>query len=539
MFSGRNGGNQLIVPLEVRMQFMQPLKPHPSLTNHFSHIPPNIPNEQESMKHNHKQEKPSAPTTPSSSSKSKLSTIPQQLPTTPKQKFEFIITQKQKLNHTYTELQRGIKSWSENINALDESGFTILSRFIRSGDTESVVNLIQVGKLGRNKLQHIDVEVLNKDGTNALILSLAASDEITSAILSLKPNLNFLELSTDRTPLMIAILKYHNKIHLLFNYGVDIDFQNSAKQTALHIAVICKNYKAVQDLLTCNSNANIYDMQAQTPILLAIKNKAPADLVIQFLKHGALITVGEFDSLKSELEEQGLLNIVSKILEFDSCSDQMMKIDLINKVDFQKSDDYSKILDIAQKRYAIPDKEIEFKVEVVEMKYSQYDYYLVLHNDLEKNITKAVSISISDDHKTQEIASKDFAFSVECLGFLESVGSEEIQLQKAFSDFFRSIIKEQDRSPDFIIITPNYIINPNTQKKVFMSDFSEEKVLKIIDSFDLEEESVDLKHLEDLGDISDLELALLVHWSDKSTEENYPYKFHISAYSHEFDDIFF
>ena len=229
------------------------------------------------------------------------------------------------------------------------------------------------------------------------------------------------------------------------------------------------------------------------------------------------------------------------------------------------------IIDIAKERYMISEEEVEFIVSTPKISLKQYGYYLVLNNDLVKKVTKLSYISISEDTEIQEIFMRDHAFSEECSNFLDAMTSHKAtegaevkklkisNLHEAFAVFFTSIINSsleegvtKCRSPDFVIISPNYLLIPENLEKVFLSDlsiFGEKKSLSIIDSFDFSK-SQEVKHLEDLGhecsklcissqskSLLDSELALLVHWAGKNAENGYPFDFGIRPYLHDAEDL--
>jgi ankyrin repeat protein len=481
---------------------------------------------------------------------------------------EKIASRKDELDAAYQRIRLEVKKWHEKINILNDQGFTLLSWLVKTGDLENIKKLISYSEFGPKKQQNLEINKSNSDGTNPLILSLSSTVEIMQVILSLKPDLNFLY--QDQTALMIAILNHSDKIALLFNYGVDVNFQNQQKQTALHISVLHKKLSSIDDLLVCGADTNLYDANNKTPLFLAAEmGKSGFEMVLKFLNLKVKFTREDLDSLE---EPTFVKDILTKILKLDECQDRPELVKLLNdKTEFQLFESYMTIIDIAKKRYGVSEEEVEFIVSTPKISLKQYGYYLVLNNDLVKKITKLSYISISEDNEFQEIFVHDHVFSDDCSNFLdamigykatEGVGVKKLKisnLQEAFGVFFTSIIKssleeavKQCRSPDFVIISSNYLIMPGNLEKVFLSDlsiFSEEKCLSIVDSFDFSK-SQEVKHLEDLGhesnklcissqskSILDSELALLVHWAGKNDENGYPFDFGIRTYLHDAEDL--
>ena len=493
---------------------------------------------------------------------------------TPKQpKLIEIASAKRDLNSKYDEARKAMASWRDIINSLDESGFTELSNFVKKNDTQSILKLLDLAIFGQSKRQNIEVDKMNKDGSNALFLSLASSEEVIEKILSLKPQTNFIYDATGYTILMTAILQYPDKMPILFSHGVDVNFQNKLGQTALHVAIINKKYEAIQEILAADADVDIVDINGKTPILLAATIGVEGlKMVVMLLNARAKLSFEQLEVLEIE---PNIMAILSKIIQLDACENDTDRLRLLNEdLDFISSENYMQIVKISQARYSIIPQDIEFLVSIDrEIEFKQCESYLVLKNDFANKNIQAAYITILDKDSHQERLTQNFPFSkevVRCLDALYSYTTTEVEEAKkmkishvqdamrAFTEssiieFIETEVIKRYYSPNFIIMHQSNFKIPATDETIelySLAKFAKNHGLEIVDSSEFTID-VDGKAggLEVLGhqdgklcpseidkQLSSSDLAFLVHCSQYQDDaDHYPFNFGITL--HDFDMI--
>src|SRR3990167_610643 len=171
-----------------------------------------------------------------------------------------------------------------DINIQNNEGQTILHIAYQNKNINLIYKLLEFG---------VDVNIQNNEGQTVLHMAYQNKNiNLIYKLLEFGVDVNIKD-NEGQTVLHIACQNKDdtNIIGLLLTLGVDVNIQNNEGRTVLHIACQNKDIELIYKLLEFGAGPNIKDDNYLTPLMLAIKNSLPVEIMNRMIDSGADINI--------------------------------------------------------------------------------------------------------------------------------------------------------------------------------------------------------------------------------------------------------
>src|SRR3990167_5982453 len=177
-----------------------------------------------------------------------------------------------------------------DINSKNSHGENILFYIVRSKN----LFLKSIEQINHLKELNLDLNLKNNEGQSVLHIAYQLKNNIViiERLIELGVDIN-IQNNEGQTILHIACQNKDdsNIIGLLSTLGVDVNIQNNEGRTVLHIACQNKDIELIYKLLEFGAGPNIKDDNYLTPLMLAIKNSLPVEIMNRMIDSGADINI--------------------------------------------------------------------------------------------------------------------------------------------------------------------------------------------------------------------------------------------------------